>query len=418
MTDFSGFYKLSVDERLARLKEHSELSDEEINALKDSGALKLEIADRMIENVVGASHLPLGIATNFVINGKEYVVPMMLEEPSVVAAASNAAKLAKDSGGFSAEADEPVMIGQIQFVNIHNVETALHIINDKKDEIIKVAKSYAGQIERYGGGVREMHARSFNSTRGKMIIVEFYVDVRDSMGANTINTILEGIAPTISEMIDAKTRLRILSNLAVHRKARVSATWKKEIIGEDAIEGILDGYAFAEVDIFRCSTHNKGIMNGIDAVALATGNDWRAVEAGAHSYAAMHGYKSLTKFEKDKDGNLKGSIEIPIAAGTVGGAINTSPIAKISLKILGVKTSRELSMVMAAVGLANNFAALKALSTVGIQKGHMKLHARNVAVMAGATTTEQIDAIAEELSKRHVYDVAVAKEILSKSSKP
>ncbi len=415
--DFSGFYKLSVDARLAKLNAEGLINDDDVKLLKDCGALKLDLADRMVENVIGVSHLPLGLATNFVINGKEYVVPMMVEEPSVIAAASNAAKSAKESGGFTATADEPIMIGQIQFVNIADVDKALQEIKDRKDDIIKIAKSYALQIERYGGGVKEMHARSFNSIRGRMVIVEFYVDVRDAMGANTLNTVLEGTAPTIAEMIGGKIRLRILTNLAVKRKVTVSAVWKKEIIGEEAIEGILDGYAFADADIFRCATHNKGIMNGIDAVALATGNDWRAVEAGAHAYAAMHGYKPLTQYEKNKDGDLAGTITLPIAAGTVGGAINTSPLAKVSLKLLGVSTSKELSMVMAAVGLANNFAALRALSTEGIQKGHMKLHARNVAVMAGASTGEEIDFIAAELAKGHNYDVKFAKELLAKITK-
>ncbi|MDO8554368.1 MAG: hydroxymethylglutaryl-CoA reductase, degradative [Candidatus Micrarchaeota archaeon] len=417
MVDFSGFYKLTVDERLAKLKAGGLVNDDDIKLLKDSGALKLDLADRMVENVIGVSHLPMGLATNFVINGKEYVVPMMIEEPSVIAAASNAAKLAKESGGFTAIADEPVMIGQIQFVNISDVEKALQIIKEKKDEIFTLAKSYAQQIERYGGGVKEIHARILPTIRGKMIIVEFYVDVRDAMGANTINTVLEGVAPTISEMIKGKTRLRILSNLAVKRKVTVTAVWKKELIGEEAIEGILDAYAFADSDIFRCATHNKGIMNGIDAVALATGNDWRAVEAGAHAFAAMLGYKPLTQYEKNADGNLVGTITLPIAAGTVGGAINTSPLAKVSLKLLGIKTSKELSMVMAAVGLANNFAALRALSTEGIQKGHMKLHARNIAVLAGATSGEEIDTVAAELAKSHNYDVNFAKELLVKMKK-
>lgn len=413
--DFSGFYKLPLEERLKIVKQYALLSDQEMAILKNSGALNLETAERMIENVIGVSHLPLGVATNFVINGKEYLIPMMLEEPSVVAAASNAAKLARPGGGFIADADEPVMIGQMQFVNLSNSEKALDSVMERKDDIIKVARSYASGIEKYGGGIRGMNARLLDSIRGKMLLVEFDVDVRDAMGANMVNTIMEGTAPTIAEMTGSKTRLRILTNLAIKRKARAKAIWKKEVIGEDSVEGVLDGYALALADIFRCSTHNKGAMNGIDAVALATGNDWRAVEAGAHSYAAYTGtYRPLTRFEKTREGDLAGSIELPIAAGTVGGAINTNPLAKISLKILGVKTSRELAMIMAAVGLANNFAAVRALATTGIQAGHMKLHARNIAVLAGAQTLEEIDRVATALAEAKDFSLQKAKEILAK----
>lgn len=404
----SGLYKLPVEERLKILQEHAKLSNEEIALLKNSGALELPKAERMIENVIGAIHLPLGIATHFKINGKERLVPMAIEEPSVVAAASKAAKLTLPEG-FTAKADEPIMRGQIQIVGAK--ENALQELGTHEKELFNIAKEYGKPLETYGGGLRKITFIEEKSNRGKMIIVELFVDVRDAMGANTINTMAEKLAPTVQQYAGGTVRLRIISNLATERKVYAQAIWKKNVLG-NAIDAMLDGYELACVDRYRCATHNKGIMNGIDAVALATGNDWRAVEAGAHSYAALKGYKPLTHFEKTPAGDLKGSIELPMAVATVGGAVNTSPTAKIALKIAGLKTAQELAMMMACVGLANNFAALYALGTSGIQKGHMKLHSRNIAVLAGAKTPEEIDAAAKAMEEKGEYTVEYATKVL------
>ncbi|MBD3397767.1 hydroxymethylglutaryl-CoA reductase, degradative [Candidatus Micrarchaeota archaeon] len=409
MSAFSGFYKKTIQERLEILKTERGISDEEAKVLLDSGALELETANRMIENMVGVNHLPLGVVPGFVINGKKYVVPMCIEEPSVVAGAAKAAKLAAQCGGFAADADEPVMTGQVQLVKVP--EDAIEKFDSNKGKIAAKAKELASGMERYGGGYRECEAHLIETSRGKMLVAVFYVDVRDAMGANTLNTLLEGIAPMLEEKIGGEARLRILTNLAVRRKARAKCIWKKELIGGDAIEKILDGYELAANDIYRCCTHNKGIMNGVDAVAVATGNDWRAVEASVHAYAAMDGYKPLNKFYKNDEGDLVGEIELPLTVGTIGGAIGTNPVARIALKVLGVKSAQELSMVMAAVGLAQNFAALHALSTVGIQKGHMKLHASNLAVIAGAKG-EEVERVVERMAEQKKYSAEAAKEIL------
>ena len=378
--------------------------------------LSLEIADRMIENVIGSIQLPLGIATNFLINGRDYLVPMAIEEPSVVAAASKIAKIARIHGGFRARASKPVMRGQIQVVNIPDPHAAGQRVLTIKDELLKMANDTNPTLVNLGGGAFDITYRVLENTkRNQMLIVEIFVDCRDAMGANTVNTMVETIAPTVEATAGGKVRLRILSNLASERIVRAWAVFDKDAIGgEDVVDGILDAYAFAEADIYRCTTHNKGIMNGITAVTLATGNDTRAIEAGAHAYAARNGhYSSLTKFEKDRNGNLIGSIEVPLAVGIVGGATKTNPIARLSLKILGVKSANELAEVMASVGLAQNVAALRALVAEGIQRGHMKLHARNLAIMAGAKP-EEVDLVVKKLvdSGRVTYDMAV--EIVKK----
>ncbi len=407
--EISGFYKLSVDERLALLKKEGILSEEDIKILLDTGSLKIDRANLMIENVLGVSHLPFSIATNFRINKKDYLVPMVIEEPSVVAAASHGAKLTLPEG-FSAEADEPIMTGQLQIIGVS--EESLNKIEENKKLISSLAKEYAKQMEEYGGGFRSFSSRFLKTKRGGMLILEFEIDVRDAMGANTVNTVMELIAPAIAEMVKGKSRLRIITNLAIKRKARAKAVWKKNVIGEETIERILDCYEMARDDIFRCATHNKGTMNGIDAVAMATGNDWRAVEAGAHSFASLNGYSPLTHFEKNKNGDLSGEIEIPLAVGIIGGAINSLPTSGIALKILGVNSAKELSMVMASVGLAQNLAALKALSTEGIQKGHMKLHARNIAILAGAEGPHEIDTLANKLIEEKKFNLNRARELL------
>ncbi|MDD5340444.1 MAG: hydroxymethylglutaryl-CoA reductase, degradative [Candidatus ainarchaeum sp.] len=409
--ELSGFYKLKPEDRLKKIKAIAGLTDVEAAALADTGALKIEVADKNVENVIGAVHLPLGIATHFKINGKDALVPMAVEEPSVIAGACRAAKQALPEG-FKAEADEPVMIGQIQVVGVPDANAALKNIELNRKEIMKEAAHFMAQHEKYGCGVRGFDAKSLQTERGEMIIVDFHIAVGDAQGANMVNTTLEGVASTIAQLTGGTIRLRIVSNLAVKRKARASAVWKTGTIGQDTVEGVLDAYEFAKADVYRCATHNKGIMNGISAVAVATGNDWRSVEAGAHAYAALGQYHPLTKFYRNENGDLVGSIELPLALATVGPAVNSSPTARIALKIAGVKGSRELAMMMACVGLASNFAALSALSTVGIQQGHMKLHARNIAAYAGAAP-EETEKVAETLAKEKNFSIERAKEIIN-----
>lgn len=368
------FYEKSLEERINTVREFAGLGKEEINLLKKEGALPLDSADKMIENVVGTVQFPLGIATNFYINGKPYLIPMAIEEPSVVAAASHAAKLTE---GFETSSSEPIMVGQIQLLNVTDLGKAVAEIEREKAGLIEKANNIDSTLIKLGGGVKDLQAREIESSSGKMLIVELFVDVRDAMGANAVNRFCEKIAPAIEEITGGNVLLRIVSNLCTKRIAKAKAVWKNEVVGEEVIEGVLHAYAFAEADQYRCTTHNKGTMNGVDAVAVATGQDFRAVEAAAHSYSSLDGsYRSLTKYYKDRKGNLIGEIEIPVAVGIVGGAVKTNPVAQLSLKILGVKSAQELAEVMAAVGLANNFAALRALVTEGIQKGHMRLHKR------------------------------------------
>lgn len=411
-----GFKKLEPEEKLKIIKESANLTDEECEILKKS-AIGMDLADLMIENVIGTTELPLGIATNFKINNKEILVPMVIEEPSVVAAASHAAKLALPEG-FTASSDDSLMIGQIQLVGISKdrINAAKEAVLKNKGEIIKKANSRDSMLIKFGGGVKDVEARIIESERGPMLVVHLIVDVKDAMGANAINTMVEYVSPFLEKLTSGKARLRIISNLAVQRLARAKAVWKKKDLGEDVIEAILDVYHLAKNDPFRAATHNKGIMNGIDSVAIATGNDWRALEAGAHAYAAYKkngksNYLPLTKYEKNENSDLIGSIELPIAVGIVGGATKTHPIAKISLKILGVENTQELAQVMVCVGLANNFAALRAIAKEGIQRGHMELHANNIAVLAGASS-EEAEKIADQLVKEKNVTVARAKEIL------
>ncbi len=407
-----GFHTLSPAERLDIVKKFAYLDDEEAKLLAKAGGLDMDTANRMIENVIGETQLPFGIATNFLINGKDYLIPMCLEEPSVVAGASKAAKLAREAGGFKASATDPVMIGQVQIAGLEDCEKSREAIMQLKDELMHTLDNIDPILSKYGGGPRDLQARVLKTGGGDMLIVHLLVDVRDAMGANAINTMLETITPRIIEITGGRAVLRIITNLATERMARAEAVWKKETLGEQAMDNILQAYWFAEHDQYRCTTHNKGAMNGIDAVTIATGNDFRAVESGAHSYAAISGrYRPLTKYWKDKDGNLRGSIELPLAVATIGGATKTNPIAKIALKILGVKSSQELAQVIASVGLAQNFAALYAMSTTGIQAGHMKLHASNFAVMAGAKG-EDIDRVVRQMTEEGNISAARAKDIL------
>ena len=410
-SDLSGFYDLSADERLSIVREACMLTEEEAETLKKTGCLPH--SDRMIENVVGTIELPLGIATNFVVNGRDVLVPMAIEEPSVVAAASHAAKLARPAG-FTASSDEPVMIGQIQIVNPS--PDAHEKINKSKARIIEAANIKDSVLVKLGGGLKDIEVRELQTSRGKMLIVHILVNVQDAMGANAVNTMCEGIAPLLEDLTGGKALLKIISNLAVHRLTRARVVWKKEAVGEDVIEGILDAYAFAQADRFRCATHNKGIMNGVDAVLIATGNDFRAAEAGAHAFAALDGYRPLTSYEKNGNGDLIGTIELPMVAGIVGGSTNSNPIAKISLKILGVKRAHELSEIAACVGLANNFAALRVMVKEGIQAGHMKLHVHNIALTAGASHEEAVKITNILLSEKKI-SVARAAELLEELRK-
>jgi hydroxymethylglutaryl-CoA reductase len=411
-SELPGFHKLSPEERLDIVRGFAGLEEEDLKALKDTGRLDLDTACMMIENVIGTMEIPLGVATNFRINGKDVLIPMAIEEPSVVAAASNAAKLARPGGGFEASTDEPVMIGQIQLVGVTDTEGAIKAVMSKKQEIIELCNKQDSTLVRFGGGARDVEVRGIETEQGRMLVVHVMVDVRDAMGANAINTMAEKITPLLEELSGGRAKLRIISNLATRRLARARAVWKRDAIGEDTVQGILEAYAFACADQYRCATHNKGIMNGIDAVTVATGNDFRAVEAGAHSFAAFErSYTSLTRYERDGEGNLVGTIELPIAVGTVGGATRTNPVARTALRILGIESARGLAQVMAAVGLAQNFAALRALATEGIQHGHMKLHAKNIAVLAGATFKD-IDRVAARMIEENDISAARAEQIL------
>ncbi|AGK62046.1 3-hydroxy-3-methylglutaryl-coenzyme A reductase [Archaeoglobus sulfaticallidus PM70-1] len=407
-----GFYKLPIEKRLKKVVEFSGLSDEEAELLKKTGSLSIDIADRMIENVIGTFELPIGIATNFLIDGKDYLIPMVIEEPSVVAAASNAAKMARVKGGFWTSSTGPLMIGQVQVTNLPNPNYARLQVLAHKDEIIEKANEQDPMLVSLGGGCKDIEARVIDTMKGKMLIIHLIVDVRDAMGANAVNTMAEAVAPLIEKITGGRVYLRIISNLAVYRLARAYAIFDKDAIGgEEVVEGIMNAYAFALADPFRCATHNKGIMNGISAVVLATGNDFRAIEAGAHAYASLNGYKPLTTYEVNSKGDLVGTIEVPVAVGVIGGSTSVNPLAKINLKILGVKSADELSRIIAAVGLAQNFAALRALATEGIQRGHMSLHARNIAISAGAKGDE-IDKVVEVLVRERKIRMDRAMEIL------
>lgn len=406
----SGFYKLGIKERLEFIKKFAELSDEEVKVLANTGALAGDQADKMIENVVGVMPVPLGIAVNFVVNGKDYLIPMAIEEPSVVAAASNAAKM---SSGFFTSSTGPIMIGQIQAVRIKDTNGARNHILERKEEILKLANEQDPVLVKFGGGARDVEARVIQTGSGPMLITHLIVDCRDAMGANAVNTMAEAVAPLIEKITGGRVYLRIISNFADKRLVRARAVFPKAAIGgEDVVNGIVLAYSFAAADHYRATTHNKGIMNGITAVVLATGNDTRAVEAGAHAYASRSGrYEPLSRWEKNANGDLVGTIELPIAIGLIGGATKTHPTARVNVRILGVKTATELAEVMAAVGLAQNFAALRALATEGIQRGHMSLHSRNIAIAAGATG-ELVDKIAEIMARERKVRVDRAKELL------
>ncbi|MEB3786669.1 MAG: hydroxymethylglutaryl-CoA reductase, degradative [Desulfurococcales archaeon] len=412
-----GFYKKTIDERLSLVRDLVGLTDEEVETLKAWGNLEPKIADAMIENVIGSMSYPFAVATNFRINGKDYLVPMVIEESSVVAAASNAARVMRRDGGIKATTTGPVMISQIQLVNIKAPYYAKMKIIEHKQEILDLANKQDPVLVKLGGGAKDLEVRVIDSPQGPMVVTHLIVDVRDAMGANAVNTMAEKVAPLIEKITGGKVYLRILTNLAEKRLARAWVkVYKEDIGGEEVVDGIVAASNFAWADPYRAATHNKGIMNGIIAVALATGQDHRALEAGAHAYAARNGrYMPLSLWEKDEDGNLVGSLELPIAVGLVGGAVKVHPVARIAIKILGVQTAQELAEVMAAVGLAQNFAALRALATEGIQKGHMKLHAKNIAIMAGAPP-ELADKIADIMVSEGRVRFDRAKELLEEIS--
>ena len=416
-SEVPGFYKKKPSERLDYVKKFADLSDKEAKAIGGYGALGEDTANRMIENVVGTFPLPLGIAANFMINKKEYMIPMAVEEPSVVAAATHMAKGTRSNGGISADSDDPVMIGQIQLVNLDEPFKAKEKILSKRKEIIDLANEQDPILVKFGGGCKDIEVRVLESETGPMVITHLLVDCRDAMGANAVNTMAEAVAPRLETITGGRVYLRIISNLAIYRKTRATAIWPSEFLGgEDVVDGIIEAFAFACADPFRVATHNKGIMNGIDPVVIATGNDWRAIEAGAHTYGQWkEGHGSFTNWEKTNDGDLKGSIEIPMAVGLVGGATATHPTAKACVKILDVKIpggASELSQVICAVGLCQNLGALRALASEGIQRGHMGLHARNLAVQAGANGSE-IDKVAEMLKRSGTVRADVAEKFLS-----
>ncbi|MCJ7693826.1 MAG: hydroxymethylglutaryl-CoA reductase, degradative [Anaerolineaceae bacterium] len=414
------FYKLSLAERLAYLAEQTTLTPEDLAAFSPIGGLSATTADHMIENVIGTHNLPLGIAQNFIINGREVFVPMAIEEPSVIASASFMAKLARPTGGFLATTSAPEMIGQIQLLDLKDPLRSQQLILEHKDDLLSGVADLDPLLKKLGGGPRNLEVRLINdSPIGSFLVLHLIYDVRDVMGANAVNTAVEFLTPRIESLTGGRVHLRILSNLADRRLASSSVTFRttdlafKGYTGEKVRDGIIEAWAFAASDPYRAATHNKGIMNGVDAVVLATGNDWRAVEAGAHAYAARTGtYTSLSTWGKNENGDLTGYLEMPMAVGIVGGATRVHPTAKACLKLMGVQTASELAQIIVSVGLAQNMAALRALSTEGIQKGHMTLHARQVAIAAGAADS-QIDALAAQLIKEKKIRLDRAQEILS-----
>jgi hydroxymethylglutaryl-CoA reductase len=418
-----GFYKLNPAERLREIQLRAGLTEEEAAVLSGSMGLDVAQADRMSENVVGVFGLPLGIAVNFLINGRDRLVPMAIEEPSVVAAASHAAKLVREGGGFTAEANDSLMIGQIQVVGLVDPDEAGDKLLAARRVLLSVANEQDPMLVQLGGGARDLEVRALPDTlAGPMLVVHLIYDCRDAMGANSINTAVEALAPLVEEITGGQVLLRIVSNLADKRLARARAVVPAQALTTDGVSGpevarrIVRSYALAEVDPYRAATHNKGIMNGIDAVLMATGNDWRAVEAGAHAYAARFGhYGSLSTWETDAEGNLVGTLELPLAVGIVGGATKTHPAARVALKVLAVTSARELAEVIVSVGLAQNLAALRALATEGIQRGHMELHARSVAMAAGAAG-ELVERVAGRMVDEGTIRLDKAEELVREMS--
>jgi hydroxymethylglutaryl-CoA reductase len=409
----SGFYKKPVEERISIIAEMVGLSEEEVATLKSRGGLSLEAADHMTENVVGTIAYPFSVAVNFRVNGRDYLVPMAGEEPSVVAAASNMARLMRDGEGIKATYTDPIMIGQIQVLDIPDMKAAVEAIKRNKKTLLDSANELDPVLVKFGGGAKDLELRPIETEVGPMLIVHVLVDCRDAMGANAVNTMAEALAPTIAELTGGRTLLRIISNLADRRLVTVEGVVRKdEIGGEKAVDNIVAAWAFADADPYRAATHNKGIMNGVAAVALALAQDHRAIEAGAHAYAVRDGrYRSMSRWSKNGDGDLVGTMTLPMAVGLVGGATRSHPMAQIARKILKVDKASELGEIMCAVGLAQNLGALRALTQEGIQQGHMRLHARNLVVMAGATG-DQVDRAVKELVEGGEIRFPKAQEIV------
>jgi hydroxymethylglutaryl-CoA reductase len=402
----SGFFRLSVDERRQIVADSAGLSQQQIDALAAHGELSEDAANNMIENVIGTMSLPVGVATNFVIDGKHYLIPFCLEESSVVAAASNMAKRCLSKGGFATNNDAPMMIGQLQILQVPDIPMAISAIENSKEDLMKICNDRPSTMIKLGGGCKDIEMKVIETLSGPMLIMHILVDTRDAMGANAVNTMAELIAPEVEKLTGGRVHLKILSNLAAHRLARVEATFTAEELSDDGsrengldiISGILEAHHFAVADPFRAVTHNKGVMNAISSVSVACGQDWRAIEAGCHAWASHRSgtYTSMTQWSQDDNGDLVGSIETPMAVGIVGGASRVHPVARANLAILGVNSAQELAGVIVASGLAQNLGALRALSTSGIQAGHMKLHSRNMAVSAGATGDE-VEIVAQRL---------------------
>ena len=421
-----NFYKMPITERLEAVYERGLISKKDYMLLKNQQQqLDISSADKMIENVIGVMGMPIGLGLNFLIDNKEYVIPMAVEEPSIVAALSAAAKISRSGGGFSTVCSDPILTGQIQVIGIKNLEQARNDLLSRKQEIIDLANSFHPRMVARGGGAIDFSIKTYpmESFEEEMLVVNIDVNTQDAMGANLVNGMCEGIAPLIESITEGKVFLRILSNLTDQSIAKATMRIPLDSLSKEGYDpeqirdGIIIASDFAKADPYRASTHNKGIMNGIDAVALATGNDWRAIEAGAHAYASRHGrYSSLSEWKKDENGDLIGSIEVPLKVGIVGAPIESNPAVALNLRIMNLESATELSGVMAAVGLAQNFSALKALSTDGIQKGHMTLHARNV-VKAADAPHEIFDDVLEELLISGEIKVWKAKEIVQNLTK-
>jgi hydroxymethylglutaryl-CoA reductase len=418
------FYNLPLDQRLKKLADASGLKSGDILALQTS-SLTIDQADHMVENAIGTFNLPMGIGLNFVVNGHEVLIPMTIEEPSVIAGASFMAKLVRAGGGFTTSVNEPEMIGQLQVLEIRDLVSARSKIMEQKKQLLNEANAFDPILIKLGGGARDLETRIIeDSPIGPFLVIHLIYDVRDAMGANAINTACEKLAPRVEKITGGRVHLRILSNLADRRLAKANCTVPlneltftagdgRFFTGEQVRDGIIEAWAFAVSDPYRATTHNKGIMNGVDAVVIATGNDWRAIEAGAHAFAARNGqYTSLSTWGKDESGNLTGELEMPMAVGIIGGATKVHPGAKAALKLMGVKTASELAGIIVSVGLAQNLAALRALATEGIQRGHMSLHARQVAIAAGASG-ELIEKIAAQMVAEKIIRVDRAEQILN-----
>lgn len=412
-SSISGFFEKDRKSRLADVANFSNLTQDELDILqKTDGGITFEKADKMVENAIGTFSLPLGIATNFLINGKDYLVPMVIEEPSVIAAASKGAKIARIKGGFTVTSDESYSIGQIQILDV-DISNSIKKITQNSQKIIDLANSKSNTLSKMNRGAKEIQCKEIKTSSGNMLIVELVIDVADAMGANVTNTMCEGVAPLLEEITGGRTLLRILSNYSTKRMSKATAVFEKEAVGgEKVVDDIILAFEFADNDVYRAVTHNKGIMNGTIAVANALGQDSRAIEAAANAFASNSGqYRSLSKWSKDPEGNLVGTLEIPLSVGIVGGVANVHPVAKICTKILGVTSAQELASIMTATGLAQNYSAIRALATDGIQKGHMRLHARNLAAAAGALP-EQIDKIVQIMVKEKTISLDRAKELL------